>query len=211
VTPPPQECAWNPKPESEAPVHLHCTKKLLASLGYPHLDQSLPANPLFGWHAHIVSIARAKTIVAINDHNFFAVIMPGIKKAQLKNFAHEFHLALAAALASEQWEDSHLDVLFGGHIAYAKTHDRQVLGIINQVVQDMECHVQHTGGWKNIDVIALTKKMNRIPWLASTRHTIFPIDQLTKDLDSLSPGGSSPSAPRTTTYSDAARMLLLRR
>ncbi len=108
--------------------------------------------------------------------------MPGIKKERLKNFSDELHLALTSVLKSEGLGDPYLDVLFGERISYAKAYDRQVLGIINQVVKDIDYRVEHKGGWENINVIELTKSINRTPWLASTPNPIFPIKRMADDL-----------------------------
>ncbi len=168
-------------------MHLHCTQKLLKSFGFPrdHIDPTPSANRLFGWHAHIVSIARSKTIIVINDQTFFAIIMPGIKKGRLENFADEFHLVLSSAFKNEGLGEPYLDVLFGDRISYAKAYDRQVLGIINQVVKDIDYRVEHAGGWNEINLIKLTKSINRTPWLAGTRNPVFPIERITNDLKSL--------------------------
>ena len=74
-------------------MHLFCTQKLLKAFALPKNQLALPpSNRLLGWHAHLVLIARSKTIIAINDQNFFAVIMPQIRKERLKNFQNEFFL-----------------------------------------------------------------------------------------------------------------------
>lgn len=165
-------------------MHLYCTQKLYKAFGFPkdHLAPPTSLNRLFGWHAHIVSIARTKTVVAINDQTFFAVTMLGIKKERLKNFENEFYLVLSSLLKSEGFEDSHVDALFGGHIAFGKAYDRQVLGIINQVVQYIHYYVEDGGGWEEINVMEINRSINRTPWLAGTRNVKFPIDQMTNAL-----------------------------
>ena len=164
-------------------MHLHCTQKLLKALALPKEKTVQPASDkIFGWHAHIVSIARSKTIIAINDKNFFAVIMPEIRKARLKNFSNEFHAALSSILKSEGFEKSHAEILFGEGISFAKSHDRQVVGIINQIVKDIKYQIERAGGWDSVNILELIKSINRTPWLATTKNPVFPIEQMTKDL-----------------------------
>lgn len=117
-------------------MYLQCTQKLLKQLGLSKVDleASPPSNRILGWHAHIASIARSKTLIAINDQTFYAVIMPQMKKKSLECFADEFRSALFRSLRSEGFQDHHVDSLFGERIFYAKTHDRQVLGIVNEAV-----------------------------------------------------------------------------
>ncbi|MBI4367452.1 MAG: hypothetical protein HY543_11595 [Deltaproteobacteria bacterium] len=130
-------------------MHLHCTKKLIKQLGLSSadLDPSHPENRLLSWHAHIVFIARSKTLVAVNDQTFYAVIMPRIKKKRLDQFADEFRSALSRSMKSDGFSDHHLEFLTGERILYAKAHNRQVLGIINEAVFHIRYLVEREGGW----------------------------------------------------------------
>lgn len=167
-------------------MHLHCTQKLLKALAFQKEQLTPPTSEkLHGWHAHIVSIARSKTIIAINDQNFFAIIMPEIRKERLKNLSIELHRALSATLKSEGFEKSHTDILFGEGILFSKSHDRQVVGIINQIVKDIKYQIERTGGWNSVNILELTQSVNRTPWLATSKNPIFPIEQMNLDLKTL--------------------------
>lgn len=172
-------------------MFLHCTKKLLEQLNMSkaNLGDSSPVQRIFSWHAHIVSIARGKTLVAINDQTFYAVIMPRLKKKNLLNFTAEFYSALSTNLKSEGFNDLSLEFLFGGNISYAKSYSRQVLGIINDVVKHVRYHVEDRDSWEHTDIIELTKRINRIPWLAGTRDCIFAIQKIAEDLKILGKAG----------------------
>ena len=165
-------------------MHLHCTKKLIEqlSLSMVDLDPSRPSSRLLSWHAHIVFIARSKTLIAVNDQTFYAIIMPRMKKKSLERFADEFRSALSTSLRSEGFEDRHLGSLFGDRVVYAKTDDRQVLGIINEAVYHIRYLVESRGGWDRIDIMELTKEINRTPWLAGSSSCVFPIKKITDDL-----------------------------
>ncbi|MDL1871189.1 hypothetical protein FBR05_03185 [Deltaproteobacteria bacterium PRO3] len=172
-------------------MFLHCTKKLLEQLNMSKadLDDSSPVQRIFSWHAHIVSIARGKTLVAINDQTFYALIMPQLKKKNLLNFASEFYSALSASLKSEGFNGSSIEFLFGGNISYTKSYSRQILGIINDAVKHVRYHVEDRGGWEHTDIVELTKRINRIPWLAGTRDCIFAIQKIAEDLKILGKAG----------------------
>ncbi len=167
-------------------MHLNCTQKLLKALALPKEQLTPPASEkLHSWHAHIVTIARSKTIIAVNDRNLFAIIIPEIRKERLKNLSSEFYLALSAALKSERFEQSQIDMLFGEDILFSKSHDRKVIGIINQIVKDIKYRIEQTGGWNSVDILGLTKSINRTPWLAMSKKPIFPIEQMNHDLKKL--------------------------
>lgn len=70
-------------------MHLHCTKKLIEQLGFAAVDlhAPTPSNRLLAWHAHIVSIGRSKTLVAVHDQTFYAVIMPQMNRKYLTYFS----------------------------------------------------------------------------------------------------------------------------
>src|SRR3989338_8140846 len=128
-------------------MHLHCTKKLLEQfdLSMADLDPSRPESRLLSWHAHIVFIARSKTLIVVNDQTFYAVIMPQMRKKRLEQFANEFRSALSLSLKSDGFQDHHLEFLTDERILYAKTHDRQVLGIINEAVYHIRYLVESRG------------------------------------------------------------------
>jgi len=168
-------------------MHLHCTKKLIEQLGLStaDLDASRPSNRLLAWHAHIVFIARSKTLIAVNDQTFYAIIMPRVEKKSLERFEDEFRSALSASLRSEGFQNHHLNFLTDERILYAKAHDRQVLGIINEAVYHIRYLVESRGGWDRIGILELTKQINRTPWLAGTRSCVFPVEKMIDDLKSL--------------------------
>lgn len=167
-------------------MHLHCTQKLLKALAVPKEELAQPGSEkIFGWHAHIVSIARSKTIIAINDQNLFAVIMPAIKKDHLKKFSDVFQIALSVALDYEGFDPHHITFLRGDHLVFAKAHDRKVIGIINQIVKDIKYRIEDAGGWNFLSVLEVTKDINCTPWLAGTKNVVFPVECMRKDLVSL--------------------------
>lgn len=165
-------------------MHLHCTKKLIEQLGLStaDLEVSRPSSRLLAWHAHIVFVARSKTLIAVNDQTFYSITVPRVRKMSLKRFEGEFHSALTASLRSEGFQDHHLDSLFGKRMVYAKTYDRQVLGIINEAVGHIRYLVERRGGWDRINIMKLTKEINRTPWLAGTHSYVFPIKKISDDL-----------------------------
>lgn len=167
-------------------MYLFCTQKLLKALALPKEQfTSLASEKIYGWHAHIVSIARSKTLIAVNDQNFFSIIIPEIRKERLKNLSIELHRALSATLKSEGFEKSRTDILFGEGILFSKSHDRQVVGIINQIVKDIKYQIERTGGWNSVNILELTQSVNRTPWLATSKNPVFPIEWMTNDLKTL--------------------------
>ncbi len=156
-------------------MQLHCTKKLLERLDVPKgdLKEEAPAHRIFSWHAHLVSIDRARTLIAVNEETFYILIMPHLKRKNFENLAVEFYSTLFVSLKSEGYMNRHCEYLFGGEMSYGKTYSRQLLGILNDVVKHIDFHVYRHGGWQGTNLVDLTKEINQTPWLASSRHAVY--------------------------------------
>ena len=64
---------------------IRCTKKLLVELKIEP-ESVEEGNSLFSWHANIIMVNRRKTVVLVNDHNRYAVVLYGLKVKDFKRF-----------------------------------------------------------------------------------------------------------------------------
>ena len=168
-------------------MQLHCTKKLLERLDVSRvsLKEEAPANQIFSWQAHLVSIDRGKALIAVNEETFYILIMPQLKKKNFEKLAVEFYSALFVSLKSEGYTNRHCQYLFGGEMSYGKTYSRQLLGILNDAVKHIDFQVYRHGGWAGTNLVELTKEMNRTPWLASSRHAVYGFQKMKEVLGAL--------------------------
>ncbi|WP_075983012.1 plasmid pRiA4b ORF-3 family protein [Bacillus massilinigeriensis] len=113
---------------------IQCTKKLQDQL---KIKPSAPPeeNPLFSWHANLITFNRRKTVVLMNDQNRYAIVLFGLKA---KDFAHFDDLILSAIQATFREEDFKDEVIeqfisYAPQITYAKTKDRSLVSKLNQI------------------------------------------------------------------------------
>lgn len=66
-------------------MFIQCTKKLLAQMRYEpeHIDE--PEQPLFSWHANLLTINRRKAVVLMNDASRYVIVLYGLKA---RDFSH---------------------------------------------------------------------------------------------------------------------------
>lgn len=99
-------------------VNIHCTKKLFEQLSISRFGSgerctTAQANPLFNWHANIVTIQRKQNLVFINDATRFAVFIPCVIKSDLNRLPILFqdvfiNSLMKAGLSSELVEKAAL-------------------------------------------------------------------------------------------------------
>src|SRR5699024_585038 len=57
---------------------IQCTRKLLDQLKIKPSEVPRKTQPLFSWHANILTINRRKTVVLVNDSNRYVVVLYGL-------------------------------------------------------------------------------------------------------------------------------------
>lgn len=64
-------------------------KKLLEELNIkPELQ--LTEEPLFSWHANLITVNRRKTVVLMNDKNRYVIVLRGFKMKDFKELDKPF-------------------------------------------------------------------------------------------------------------------------
>jgi hypothetical protein len=112
-----------------------CTQKLAKELASESLIPAPGTRGLTGWHADIIHLFRRKTVIAVNDETRFTLFIPGLVKKDFaqfeKVFIHHFEQALDLAGANRA-QIAQAKLLLGG-FSYYKTHNRSVLGTLNDM------------------------------------------------------------------------------
>jgi len=114
---------------------IQCTNKLLNELKIdPQKLSAVPsAEPLFSWHAHVVTVNRKKIVVLVNDESRYSVILFGLKARDFKNFDHIVLTALRDSLRYEgvlpDIAESYID--HAPEVVYTGTKNHRTVGIMN--------------------------------------------------------------------------------
>lgn len=63
---------------------IQCTKKLLDQLNIKP-SVKVEENPLFSWHANLITLNSRKTVILVNDRNRYIVVLYDVKIWDFKN------------------------------------------------------------------------------------------------------------------------------
>ena len=147
---------------------LRCTAKLLKELAIPkskvyeflQLDDSLGS-----WYANIVFISRKKCLLFVNEKTLFAFIIPGIKKADLKNIIELFIENLILNLNYIGVEQSVVKRIIDSYDEFelGKTLNRSVLGSMTDYAKCYKYQIQFEDGQLFENILELNSGMNEMP------------------------------------------------
>ncbi|MEH7123005.1 plasmid pRiA4b ORF-3 family protein [Bacillus sp. JJ1773] len=117
---------------------IQCTKKLLDQLDIKS-DIQVKEEPLFSWHAHLITLNRRKTIVLVNDQNRYVVVLHGLKAKDFKNLDKVLLQGIRETFMEEGIKDEVIEkFLFQSkEISYTKTKDRTSVARMNKACENV--------------------------------------------------------------------------
>jgi hypothetical protein len=160
---------------------IHCTQKLLKELGNPPLQTSANepnTQGLGNWYANLLRIDRRKCILFTNEKTLSSFMIPKVKKENLTNIFDEFMFNLNMNLTEEGFTIEVINrVLQEYHeMGFAKTSNRQVLGVMNDFAYAYQYDIDRTGGLDRVRILEINKQVNRTP--SSPLKYKYPIDKI---------------------------------
>ncbi len=117
---------------------IQCTKKLLDELKIKPV-QAKEGNPLFCWHANLITINHRKTVVLMNDSNLYRIILYGLKAKDFNKLDELIVGAIRNTLLEEYIKSDIVEQFINGSrtISYAKTKDRTMVARLNKACEDI--------------------------------------------------------------------------
>lgn len=164
---------------------IQCTKKLLDELNLkPVLD--VEEEPLFSWHANIITLSRKKTVVLVNDKNRYIVVLHGLKKNDFKKLDELIIKAIRESFLDECIKNDIIDEFIdhSKEIIYTKTKDKTSVARMNKSCEAVGYYEEPLCN-ESIVQCALCKKVNRF-LVGNGKEYITPSEELFKDLEALS-------------------------
>ena len=160
---------------------IHCTQKLFKELGNPPCqspDASLVIQGLGNWYANLLRIDRRKCILFTNEKTLYSFLIPKVKKENLRNIIDEFLLNLNMNLQAEGFPLEVINRVMQEYtdMGFAKTANRQVLGVMNDFAYAFEFDIVRAGGLDRIRILQINKQVNRTP--SSPLKYKYPIDKI---------------------------------
>ena len=106
---------------------IQCTKKLLDELKIKPAS-SIEEQPLFSWHANLITVNRRKTVVLCNNKNRYIVVLHGLKTKDFKHLGELIISAIRETLIEECIKSEIIDQFINSspEVAFTKTSSRSM-------------------------------------------------------------------------------------
>lgn len=167
---------------------IQCTKKLLTELKL----KPTPApeeEPLFSWHANILTVNRRKTLVLMNDSNRYIIVLYGLRAKDFKKIDELIVQAIRETYQEENIKEEVIEAFLAQskEITFTSTKDRTGVARLNKACENvyvMEGDLDQNSMYQ----VALSKQASRLIVGSGNNKYIEPNEALFSDLEGLAKG-----------------------
>lgn len=159
---------------------LHCTQKLLdrikPRLDAPGATKITSTTTLGNWYATVL-LWKPQWALCVNERSLLPVLVP---LAPAATVVQRFPDALQAVLQALELPDGFIrsETAAMDQVTYAKTANRQVLGVMNEFVRIADVYRDPDGP---VDPLALALKLAHVPCGPLYKGAVFP-DRAVREL-----------------------------
>ncbi len=120
---------------------IHCTKKLLDELNMKQVSE-IDEDPLFSWHANLITINRKKTVVFVNNKNRYIIVLYGLTKKDFPKLNELFFQAVKETFKEECMKDEIIEEYLQAakQIIYEKTKNKSMVARMNKSCDEVHFH-----------------------------------------------------------------------
>lgn len=160
---------------------IQCTKKLLDELKIKPTEAS--EKPLFCWHANLLNINRRKTIVLMNNSNWYIIVLHGIKAKDKNSIGDIIKEAIKGTLLAEGIKEEAVEryIQYAPEVVFSKTKDRSMVGKLNQACETVYFYSELLKTDSLIQIDA-SLKISTYPAFHKSDLT-YPNEEMYKDLE----------------------------
>ena len=126
-------------------VTICCTARLLKRIGFPAESFITDSTTALGnWYANILFFHHAQVVLFVNENSRLAVITPAKEVKSLANHLTRYLSSLLESLGiPSEWINAEIREMADVH--FAKTHNRSVLGTMNDYKDQIESKYHRSG------------------------------------------------------------------
>jgi hypothetical protein len=166
---------------------IHCTKQLLDELKIKPVASV--QEPLFSWHANLLTINRRKTIVLINNRNRYAVVLHGLAAKHKSDIGSIIRDAIGQSLRNDLIDNDVVDEFLdkSGDLIFTTTMDKSSVSKLVEVCK----LVDYMGNYfepQNLYQDQMSRFASRNPYFIN-KDMVYPNEEMYKDLESLTNRG----------------------
>jgi hypothetical protein len=157
---------------------IECTKKLADVLKIKLSDTPISIDPLYEWHANLFLFDRRKGVIMMNNQTRYSVVLYGLKAEHFKKFESIALSAIEQTFLAEGITKEAVAQYINncGDVTFTKTHDRSILGQLNDVQVILPFYIEKYLPSSDIYLIELSQAFGETP-MTSLEHC-FPIKAL---------------------------------
>ncbi len=162
---------------------IQCTKKLLNELGIKD-ETAAEDNPLFSWHAHLITLNRRKTVVLVNDLNRYVIVLYGLKAKNFDQFNEYILQGIRETLREEGVKEEIIERFLSdsGKISFVKTKNRVTVARMNKACDNVYFY-QELLNENSIYNTELSKRVSRTLVGNGKNDYIRPCEEMYKDIE----------------------------
>jgi len=162
---------------------IQCTKKLLDQLNIKPESQ-VDEDPLFSWHANLITVDRRKAVVLVNDNNRYAIVLHGLKAKDFLRLEEHILQAICETLRDEEIKNEIIDQFINSsrEITYAKTKNRSMVARMNKACEILYYYKELMED-DSIYKTSISIKASRYLVSDGKNNYIRPHEEMYKDLE----------------------------
>lgn len=167
-------------------MKVQCTKKLLDQLRVKPAEP-VEEEPVFSWHANLITINRRKAVVLINDSNRYAIVLYGLKAKDFQNLDKLIVDAIRETFLEENIDPTVTESFLHASpmITYTRTSDRSHVAKMNQRCKEFHFFAELLDQ-KELLQPAISRRISRSLVGDGKNGYINPNEELYKDLEAFS-------------------------
>jgi hypothetical protein len=146
---------------------IYCSAKLADFLGKEKLSSSSsPDSQLGNWNGHLFYCQRKKYMMFVNSKTYYAVLIPPVKKADLKNLENIFLQRLLSQMVLDEIIDEDFSLVILSRLlplTFSKTNnDKKAIGTLNEFIYQFKGQLEYSDG-DQPDLATFNSRLNQIP------------------------------------------------
>lgn len=143
--------------------------------------------PLFSWHANLITVNHRKTVVLVNDKNRYSIVLYGLKARNFQRFDEHILEAIKETFREECIKDRVVEefINYSKGITFTKTKNRSMVAKMNKACDDVHFYARLLDN-SSIYQPQVSKKCNR--YLVGDRNGsyMYPNKEMYQDLETFS-------------------------
>ncbi len=151
---------------------IQATKKLQDFMGIKEQEVPNSEDDMSLWHGNIFMIGRRKCLLLTHNQSYYSVFIYGVTKKQMKELPVMVKKFLQELLLSDDFTLAQIVKMSKSveSITYAKTSDRKVLGVMNDMIFMLKYYNMTE------DELSLAHRLNHTPY--HKKEFYYPVDML---------------------------------